>query len=460
MKKRKFVVPHVYVIIMVLLLLATIATWIIPAGTYDMIEVNGRNVVDPASFHYIEQTPVSLWKMILSIEQAMVSRAELIFAAFLITGAISIINHTRALDATIGRVAALCKKRLYIAVPLFMVPFMLLGAMGLAEQNIAFVPLGITVGYALGGDVVVGVALVLLGMSAGFSLAPFGTSTTATAQTIAGLPLYSGWEYRSVCIFVLWVVTALYIINYIKKVQRDPQASVVYGDLEVVQPTEQMDMEEITPRRILVLLVFLGAFATLVYSVAKGQCTFAVMVGIFMIAGILSGVVYGYTPNQMAEYFVEGCTNIAFGALFIGIASSIGVVMSSGNIVYTCVHALCTLMQNLPTPVAAVVMNCINIFVNFFIVSGSGQAATVMPILSPTASVLGISQQSTILAYQLGDGFTNMIYPHSGTLMAGLAFGRLSWVKWAKWAWKFILIETVVGWGLILISVLMNWGPM
>lgn len=151
MKKRKFAVPHVYVIIMALLLLATIATWIIPAGTYDMIEVNGRNVVDPASFHYIEQTPVSLWQMILSIEQAMVSRAELIFAAFLITGAISIINHTRALDATIGRVAALCKKRLYIAVPLFMVPFMLLGAMGLAEQNIAFVPLGITVGYALGG---------------------------------------------------------------------------------------------------------------------------------------------------------------------------------------------------------------------------------------------------------------------------------------------------------------------
>ena len=458
MNKKKFVIPHVYVIIMFLLLLATIATWIIPAGTYDFMEVNGRNVVDPASFHYIEQTPVSLWDMVLSVEQAMISRAELIFAAFLITGAVSIINHTHALDATIGRVAALCRERLYIAVPLFMVPFLLLGAMGMAEQNLAFVPLGITVGYALGGDVLVGVALVLLGMSAGFSLAPFGTSTTATAQTIAGLPLYSGWGYRTVCILVLWLITSAYIIHYIKKIRRDPTASPVYGDMEVVQPGEKVQLENVTVRRILVLGIFLGAFGALVFNVVRGQCTFAVMVGIFLVAGLLSGVVYGYTPNQMAEYFVEGCTNMAFGALFIGVASSIGLVMSNGNIVYTCVHALCTLLGGLPTPVAAVAMNCINILVNFFIVSGSGQAATVMPILSPTASVLGITQQSTILAYQLGDGFTNMLYPHSGTLAAGLAFGRVSWVKWSRWVWKFILLETVVGWGLILIAVMMNWG--
>lgn len=457
MKKKTFIIPHVYVILVALLFIVTILTWIIPAGVYDFVEVNGKNVVDPSTFHYINQTPVGIWEMFLSIQQGMVKQANLIFATFILTGAISIINHTHALEATIGKVAALCKKRLFVAVPLFMLPFVLLGAQGIAEQNIAFIPLGIMVGYALGGDVIVGTALVLLGMSAGFSLAPFGTSTTATAQTIAGLPLYSGWVFRMVCVLILWVITAVYIIFYIKKIQTTPEASVVHGDLEVVREAENTEMPPVTARRLIVLGMFIFSFAALVFNVVRGTCSIEVVVGIFLVIGILSGVVYGFNANQIAEYFVEGCTNMTFGALLLGIAASIGVVMTNGNIIYTCVHALCTLLSNLPAPAAAIVMNCINIFVNFFIVSGSGQAAAIMPIMSPTASVLGITQQSAILAYQLGDGFTNMLYPHSGTLMAGLAIGRISWTKWAKWIWKFILLETVVGWGFILVSVFINW---
>ena len=452
--------PHVYVIIFAILLLATILTWVIPAGTYDFIEVNGKSVVDPATFHYIERTPVSLWEMVLSIPEGMVKQASLIIATFIITGAINIINHTHSLESTIGKFASLCRKRLYIAVPLFMLPFVVIGSMGIAEQVIAFVSLGIMIGLALGADAVAGTAMVILGMSAGFSLAPFGTSTTATAQTIVGLPLYSGYGYRLICVGVLWIITTIYIIHYIKKVQSDPTRSVVYGDEEVVKQAEDVALPEVTLRRILVLVIFFAAFVAIFSTVVKGVCTIMVLCGIFLIAGILAGAVYGYTPNEIAKYFVEGCTDMAFGALLIGMAASIGVVLTKGNIIYTCVHALCSLLNNMPVALAGVFMNIINIFVNFFIISGSGQAATVMPILGPTASVLGMTQQTAILAYQLGDGFTNMIYPHSGTLMAALAIGRIPWQKWAKWAWKFILIETVAGWVFIAVAALMNWGAM
>ena len=276
---------------------------------------------------------------------------------------------------------------------------------------------------------------------------------------VCGIPGVDA-PYRLICVGVLWIITTIYIIHYIKKVQSDPTRSVVYGDEEVVKQAEDVALPEVTLRRILVLVIFFAAFVAIFYTVVKGVCTIMVLCGIFLIAGILAGAVYGYTPNEIAKYFVEGCTDMAFGALLIGMAASIGVVLTKGNIIYTCVHALCSLLNNMPVALAGVFMNIINIFVNFFIISGSGQAATVMPILGPTASVLGMTQQTAILAYQLGDGFTNMIYPHSGTLMAALAIGRIPWQKWAKWAWKFILIETVAGWVFIAVAALMNWGAM
>ena len=435
-EKRKFKMPHVYIILLCIILLATILTWIVPAGVYDFVEVNGKNVVDPDSFHYVEQTPVSLWDMFLAIPQGMAKNASLIFATFLMTGAIKIIDSTGALSATIGRFAAMCKKRLYIAVPAIMIPFMLLGAVGIANQLVAFIPLGLMVGFALGGDAIVGTALVLLGMNAGFALAPFGASSTGNAQTIAGIPLFSGAGFRIGCIVVLWIATALYILHYIKKINADPTKSVLYGDPDVVRDSNGAEMPEITKRRIAVLIVYVIAFVYIFYTAFIGKCTIDSLTAVFIIAG----------------------KSITFGALIIGLGASIGIVLTNGNIIYTVVHALCSLLTKLPTVFAAIVLNLINVCINFFIVSASGQAAAVMPILSPTAQVIGLTQQTTILCYQLGDAMTNMILPMSGTLMASLAIGNIPWQKWSKFFWKFLVIETLLGFVFIAIAVLTNWG--
>lgn len=457
-KKSKLRMPHVYIILGALLIIVTILTYIIPAGTYDFVEVNGKKVIDAATFHYIDQTPVGIWDMIMAIPQACANSGMLIMCVFLISGAINIINKTEALDATIGKFALAFRGK-KIAVPLVMLPFVVLGMMGITEPaNVAFIPLGMMLGFALGGDAIVGTAIVLFGLSAGFTMAPFGTSTTANAQTIAGIPVFSGWPLRVCAAIIFWLVNAWLITAYLNKVRKDPQNSLCIDDPHVYKSYGNVEGVELTTRRKLVAIIFALMFAVVVWSVFVGLCSMQFVACVFLVGAILSGIVFGYKPNQICELLGEGFAQIAFGALMIGFASAISLVMTNGNIIHTCVHAAAGVVGSLPPALTAIGMNILNIFVNFFIISGSGQAFVVMPIMSPLAQVVGVTQQTAILAYQLGDGLTNFIYPQSGVLMAALSVSRVSWPDWAKFAGKFIIIQTLIGWALIVFATLTGYG--
>lgn len=458
-QKKQFTMPHVFVILFVLLVVATIATYIVPAGTYDFMEVNGKNVINPDSFHYIDQTPVGPWQMIMDIPQACVNAAMLIICSLIISGSVSILNATQALDATIGTVAHAARSKLAIAVPVVMAPFTILGCMGITEpNNVAFIPLGLMVAAAFGADALAGSAIILFATSAGFSLAPFGAVTTANAQTIAGLPIYSGWELRCVGALVMFVINAFFVVRYIKKVQADPSASLCAHDPNVVKFSGEFVPVELTTRRKIVALVFGLQFAAVVWSVIKGICTVQLIACVFLVGGVISGIIAGYNANKICELFCDGLAQIAFGVFMIGFAGSIALVMTQGNIIHTCIHAMAGALGALPPALTAIGMNIMNIFVNFFIISGSGQAFVVMPIQSPLASIVGVTQQTAILAYQLGDGFTNFIYPQSGVLMAGLAVSRVNWADWAKFAWKPVLAQTIAGWGLLIVATLIGYG--
>lgn len=456
--QKKIAMPHVYVLLLALVIFVGILTYIVPAGVYDFIEVNGKSVIDPNSFHFIDQTPVNPWQMLLAIPQGMVKQASLIFCTFIVTGALEILNQTRCLEASIGRVATKQREKLWLVVPLFMLPFTIIGATGISNQIVAFVPLGLLVGFALGGDAIVGCAMVLLGMSAGFCGAPFGTSTTGNAQIIAGLELFSGAWYRIIVVGVLWLLTAIYIAFYLKKLQKDPAKSLVYDDPDVIRNASSNEIPELNVRRVIALITFCAGLAFMIYRALTNNLSIDDINGVFLLVGIIAGIAYGFTPNEMARHFVNGCSKIAFGALVIGFASAISVVMTNGNIIYTVVHGIATLLGNAPPVVSVVLMNICNVFINFFILSGSGQAATVMPIMAPLADIVGLTRQTAVLAFQLGDGMTNMILPTSGTLLAGLAMGKVSWSKWAKWVWKFIVIETVAGFGLLILAVILNYA--
>jgi uncharacterized ion transporter superfamily protein YfcC len=457
--KFKFKMPHAYVLIVSLIIFVGILTYVVPAGVYERVEIDGRSVVDPASYHTVEQTPVSPWEMVLAIPQGLVKQAGIMFMIITIAGSIEIINRTGALEASIGRLAKKYKDKLYIVLPLLLLCFVALGAMGVGNSIVAFIPLGLLIAFNLGADACVGVALVGMGMNLGFTAGPFVAATTGTAHTIIGLPIFSGFQFRLALAVALWIVGSIFIIRYVKKVQNDPTQSAVYGVEGVVTQSEDVEMPKLNSRRKLVLAAFLVGFCFIVYGAVNSWSANDAIPAVFLSTGVICGLIYGFGPSEIAKIFVEGAKKITFGALIVGISAGIGIVMTKGQIIDTVVHALAGLMTDLPNVLAATMMYCVNIIINCFITSGSGQAATVIPILSPVGDVLGLTQQTVVLAFQLGDGFTNQILPMSSVLMAGIAMGGIPYNKWIKFVWKWLMLNFAVGGVFLIIATLINFGP-
>ena len=449
-EKKKFKMPHAYVIIICMILLFAVLSYIIPAGTYDQMEVNGRKVIDPDSFHYIEQTPVSLWDVVLSIPQGLVKQAGIMFMIIVIAGSIEIINTTGALEASIGRLAYKFKDRPYVILPLLLACFVAMGAVGVGNAIVAFVPLGLMVALGMGADACIGVALVGMGMNLGFTGGSFVASTTGTAQTIVGLPMFSGFGLRLIMTVVLWASGSLFMIRYVKKIQKNPELSAVYGVEGAIREVDDVEMPELTKRRVLVLVAFLVGLAFVIYGAIKSWNANDAIPAVFLSTGVVCGLIYGYGPSKICEIFVNGAKKITFGALIVGISAGIGIVMTNGNIIHTVVHA---------QAIAAIVMYFLNIIINCFITSGSGQASAVIPILGPVGDAIGLNQQIVVLAFNLGDGFTNQVLPMSSVTMASIAMGGIPYDKWLKFIGKWLGINILIGAVFLVIATMINYGP-
>ena len=207
------------------------------------------------------------------------------------------------------------------------------------------------------------------------------------------------------------------------------------------------------------MAAFLIGFTVVVYGAINLWSANDAIPAVFLVTGVVCGLIYGFSLDEIATIFVEGAKKITFGALIVGISAAIGIVMTQGQIIHTVVYALSNLMDGLPKVLAALAMYVAHIIINCFITSGSGQAAASMPIMSPLADVLGLTQQTAVLAFQLGDGFTNQVLPMSSVLMAGLAFGAIPFGKWLQFVWKWLLLNLIIG-GIFLVgAVLINYGP-
>lgn len=451
--------PHAYCLIFAIIIMATLLTYIVPAGQYDMIESNGAKVIDPNSFHYVENKPITLFEMIKAIPQGLNQRSNLIFMVIVISGATEIINKTLAVEAVIGRAAHVLKNKIAVVLPFFMLFFGLLGASNVNNSIVAFMPLGMMIASNLGADAIVAVALVSLGMNLGFTAGFFSAGSVGIAQTICGLPMFSGYIFRIIILLVFVAICSVFTVRYAKRVQLDPANSLLYNvDTAVSVSVNPQDIE-LTTRRKVVFSIFSLGVVLIVYGSMNSWNATDVIPAIFLCIGIICGLAYGFTPNEIAAYFVEGAKKMTFGSIIIGFSAAIGIVLSNGQIIHTIVHALASLMHDYPKIFAAELMFVINILMNIILISGSGQASAIMPIMSPLATALGLTQQTAVLAFQLGDGISNQMLPTSAVLMACLAFGGIPFGKWLQFIWKQILVLHLVGGVFILIAVLINYGP-
>lgn len=464
-KNRVMKVPHTYVLIFSIIILVALLTYIIPAGEYDRVKdvTTGRTIVDSTSFHIVESSPVNIFELLTAIPKGMKDASTITFFIFIVAGAFQMITATGAIEAGILRVASSLKGREQLLIPIFIFLFSLTGAfLGFAEENLVFIPVAIALARALGYDALVGVSLVTIGGAVGFDSAMMNPFTVGVAQGIAELPLFSGIVFR----FIIWIVFAtistLYIMKYAKRIRNNPELSIVASLEKEVIKNNSIDFyseNKLKTSHYLVFLTLLIGFVVIIFGVYKFEWYIDEIAAVFLGMGIISGFIGRISPNQLAQEFIGGAKSIIFGALVVGIARAILIVMQEGMILDSIIHYLAGAITNLPTSLAAIGMFLIQICINFFVPSGSGQAATTMPIMVPLADLLGITRQTAVLAFQFGDGFSNDIIPTASTLMATLSIANIPYEKWVKYFWKLFMIWVIVGSIFIAIATQISYGP-
>ncbi|SCY95279.1 YfcC family protein [Alkaliphilus peptidifermentans] len=460
---KKFKIPHTYVLLFCVIIIMTALTYIIPAGQFDRAEdpATGRIFVVPESFHYVEQSPVSIFGLFQSIPKGMNEAGYIIFFVLMIGGAFGIIQATGTIDAGIGSTVKQMSGREKLIIPVVMLVFSLAGAtLGTAEEALPFYPIVIALAIALGFDSITGTALVLLGAGAGFAGAFANPFTVGIAQGIAGLPLFSGFVFRMLAYVLILGSAIIYVYRYAAKIQANPELSLTYEEDKKRQKNIDISqLTEMTKRHKMVMLVLVLGLVILGLGVAKLGFYITELTALFIIMGIAAGIVGGLKADRIAEEFIKGAQELVYGALIIGLATSIMVVMNEGAILDTVIYSMARIVQGLPGVLSGIGMFFVQSIINVIVPSGSGQAAVSMPIMAPMADVVGITRQTAVLAFQFGDGFSNVISPTSGYFMAALAIGGIKWEKWVKFMLPLFLIWTVIGMSLVALSVMINYGP-
>ena len=461
--KKKFVFPNTYVIIILMMIVAVLLTWIIPSGEFERVkdEASKQSIIIPGTFKYIENNPISLFKIPVYIMKGLAKASDIVFLVIIVGGAFNIIIETGMFQSFAGRLTKIFSNKEVLIIPAFSTIFALACTTMGVNTFIGFAPIAVIIARSIGYDAIVGVSMVALGGAIGFSTGTFNPFTTGVAQSLAGLPIFSGLGYRFVCLVVFLIVTNIYIIWYAKKIKANPESSVVY---EMEQENKKIEVSEkqhdkIEGRHYLVLLIVIACFVLLVYGSQNWKWKLQENAAMFIWMGVLSGFAYGFGPSKIAEEFTKGAKKLVYGALMIGMANGISLILTDGKILDTTVQYLGGLLVTLPSYLQAAGMFLMQLLINGLITSGSGQAAATMPIMLPVADIIGITKQTTVLAFNFGDGLSNYILPTSSALMGFIAMVGISYSNWMKFMWKLFLIWIVVGAILVIVANSINYGP-
>lgn len=287
--------------------------------------------------------------------------------------------------------------------------------------------------------------MIAMGAATGFTAGLLNPFNVGIAQGIAELPMFSGIGYRAFILVVLLVVDTVYIVRYAKMVQLHPEKSVIYGEAEETEYQFNEEDANLTNRKLLILLIMAAGFTVLIYGLSVWGWYFEEMSALFLAMGIACGFANGYGPNKIASVFGDGAKNIVVGALIVGMARSINIILEDASVIDTIVFYISEIVGLMPHALQAMSMFIAQSLVNCLITSGSGQAVVMMPIMVPIADLIGISRQTAVLAFQLGDGFSNSILPTSSALMGYLVVSKIPYTKWLKFMLPLFWIWTLCG---------------
>lgn len=460
----KFKLPDTLILLLMILAVFTLLTWIIPAGEFNRQIVDGRELVTPGSYHETESNPADFFDFILAPIKGFISSAQIVVFIFFVAGSFGIINKTGAIEAGLQSVVRLSRQRpksKKLVIPLLMTLFSLAGAtFGMSEEVLVFILITLPLSFALGYDSIVGVSIPFIGAGAGFAGAFLNPFTIGIAQGIAELPPFSGWEYRLV-VWTFFTISAIaFVLVYANKIEKSPTASPMYDIDKKSKYKEHKDvLSSFSVKHKAVVTIFLLGLVLLIIGVNQWDWYINEISALFLILGAISALVYRMAVNEAVEAFIQGAAEMIKVTFVIAIAKGILIVASEGKIIDTILQGLSTTVEDYPKAVSVELMFYMQSFLNFFLPSGSGQAALTMPIMAPLSDILGISRQTAVLAFQLGDGLSNMIIPTSGVTMGVLTLANIPYQKWFKWILPLMIIFFVLAMLVLLPPVLFfDWS--
>lgn len=462
--KKKFKMPHIYVILFVFGVIATIATYIVPSGEFKRIKgPEGREMVDADSFHYITSAPVGIVDFISIIPRGLIEAGEIVFFTLIIGGMFMVLRRTGIIEIAVDNLARRFIYKSIFIIPVLTTVFAIVATLiGTAELSLVYIPVIIPLIIALGYDSITATAIALCGTVVGFTVGVLNPINTGLAQKLSGIPVFSGISLRIILFIVVLAVTIIFIMRYAKKVQKQPTLSSVYEDdsekRELYQHITEHAPTTATTRQKWGIAVIFAFFIILVYGVTTQGWFMVEMAGLFIFMGVIVGIVSGLSMQTICEAFNDGFKDVLMGAIIVGLARSIAVVLEDGKIMDTIVHGLGSVIDGTTPTIAVIGMYAVQMLINFIISSGSGQALVTMPIMAPLADMLGITRQTAVLAFQLGDGFTHIFYPTSGYFMAALAIGGVSYTKWIRFFFPLFIIWVVISIITLIIAQLSGWS--
>ena len=432
-------IPNTYVIIALIILVCAVATWFVPGGQY-VTSPSGDPVYESVSS--VPQT----WQVFSAIYHGFVRQAGIIVFILVVGGAFWLLNATGAVTTGISRfIARIGHRDLWVLVSVTVL-FSLAGAVfGMSEETIPFVGIVVPLVVSMGYDALMGMLIVYVASNVGFSSAFLNPFTVGIAQEMAALPLFSGMGYRLFCWALLTLLLIVFVVVYARRSKR------------VVSVVETApESAALTRRQVWVLVVLLLTVVALVLGVTLWHWYMPEITGLFLLMGIVCGLIAGFSANRIADELLAGAKDILSAALVVGFASGIIVILQDGKIVDSLLHSLQEGLSGTGPLASLSAMYGIQAVINFIIPSASAKAAITIPIMAPFSDMVGVSRQAMVLAFQFGDGFTNMVTPTSGVLVAALAMARIPYTRWVRWIWKSVIVLLLLGLLLLLPTLLFS----
>ena len=436
-------VPGTYTIIFAMILLSALLTWFVPGGEY----LNGEE--GTLSYRDVESVP-QFFGVFTALYHGFVKQSGIIIFILIVGGSFWLLNSTGAISVGIGRFIRSVGRYHKVVLVAITLLFSLAGAIfGMSEETIPFVGIVVPLVVSMGYDAFLGMFIVYVAANVGFSSAFLNPFTVGIAQEMAELPLFSGMEYRLFCWAILTLLLILFVLFYAKSIYKAPQAAAEQQPFVAPQPMSAAQK--------IILLILFATIVLLVVGVTLWGWYMAEISGLFLAMGIVSGIVAGYDSGRISSEMIAGAKDILSSALVVGLASGIIVILQEGRIIDSILNSLQAALNNAGGEWSLSAMYGIQALINTIIPSATAKAAITIPIMAPFSDMVGVSRQAMVLAFQFGDGFTNMITPTSGVLIASLSMARITYSEWVRKIWRPVLALMVIGLLLLLGTLLITF---